>query len=368
MMTYPSRLSGRVPPPQTPPPQTPPPRKQKTHVTSPIFSDDFSDMPEYVPTTRTRRAGQIRGRDGVEELAQIVGSAKFRDIKRSANFMPGQFYIWNDAEKGGNKKYWGGYQDVDDDGLAHEFVVRRGGSTGPMIAVNGYTTKRSDWAARRAFFEEYPNRKQRKDKTVRSYMQEEYYKPHYNGMVIDGWELEPGSERDEFRDEEWKRYRKYTPKNLSPYQAVNKYIVQPALDQYLAAMKMTKTQYLAMYGGVGALSRLASEIYFSLVKAPVTAYLVNKKLYHDLERDFLALRGGEKYRENCLNYEAELDKYVFSRKSVKDLVSRYVGNIVLPQAKTLIKAYASKIDGDHLSDSPAPIPSPQIDDVDDDSM
>ena len=122
------------------------------------------------------------------------------------------------------------------------------------------------------------------------------------------------------------------------------------------------------YTGIGALSRLASEIYFSLVKAPVTAYLVNKKLYHDLERDFLALRGGEEYRENCPNYEAELDKYVFSRKSVKDLVSRYVGNIVLPQAETLIKAYASKIDGDHLSDSPAPIQSPQIDDVDDDSM
>ena len=121
--TYPSRLRR-----ETPPPQTPPPRTQRTSVTSPIVSDDFSDIPPYVPTTRTR-VGQIRGRDGVEELAQIVGSAKFRNIKRSANFMPGQFYIWNDAENGGNKKYWGGYQDVDDDGLAHEFVVRRGGST-----------------------------------------------------------------------------------------------------------------------------------------------------------------------------------------------------------------------------------------------
>ena len=50
--------------------------------------------------------------------------------------MPGQFDLWNAKETGGNKQYWGGYQDVDGDGLAHEFVVRRGDETGQMIAVN----------------------------------------------------------------------------------------------------------------------------------------------------------------------------------------------------------------------------------------
>ena len=78
--------------------QTPIPVR-KPRVTSPLReSDDFSDMPAYVPATRRQRVGQLRKRDGVEELARIVGSDKFRDIKRSSNFMPGQFYIWNDAE------------------------------------------------------------------------------------------------------------------------------------------------------------------------------------------------------------------------------------------------------------------------------
>ena len=267
---------------------------RRPRVTSPLQeSDDFSDMPAYVPATRRRRVGQLRKREGVEELAQIVGSNMFRDIKRSANFMPGQFRIWNDAENGGNGKYWGGYQDVDGDKRAHEFVVRRGGSDGPMIAVNGYTTKQSDWAARKEFFETYPKRADRKGKTVKSFMIDDYYVPHYNGMEIDGWGIQPGSTDDVFKDPDWDRYKKYTPKNLSPYQAVNKYIVQPALAKYLAARNMTKTQYLAAYGGVGALSKLASDIYDSLVKAPIEAYLENKGVRQQLERDFLVLKGGD---------------------------------------------------------------------------
>ena len=331
---------------------------RKPRVTSPLreSEDDFSDMPAYVPITHAPRVGKLRKRKGVEELAQIVGSNMFRDITRSSNFMPGQFELWNNAANGGNKKYWGGYEDLDGDDIAHEFVVRRGGIKGPVIAVNGYTTKQSDWGARKLYYETYPKRVDRKGKTVKSFMRDEYYEPHYNGMTIDGWGIQPGDATDEFKAEEWKRYKKYTPKNLSPYQAVNKYIVQPALDQYLAAMNMTKTQYLAMYGGVGALSRLASEIYFSIVKAPVDAYLEHKGVRQKLERDFLDLKGGDTYLEDP-DCPTEFEKYIFSRKSVKDLVVRYVRGRVLPNAKTLITALATKIEGDHLKD-PTPIPSP----------
>ena len=336
---------------------------RKPRVTSPLgeSEDDFRDMPAYVPETRRRRVGQIRGRVGVDELAQIVGSARFRDIKRSSNFLPGAFYDWNSKQPEG--KYWGGFQDVDDDGLKHEFVVRRGGSTGPMIAVNGYTTKQSDWGPRKLYYETYPKREQRKGKTLKSFMRDEYYEPHYNGMTIDGWGIQPGSADDEFKDQEWNRYKKYTPKNLSPYQAVNKYIVQPALDRYLAARHMTKKQYLDQfkgedgYSGIGALSRLASEIYFSVVKAPVEAYLEHKGVRQQLERDFLALKGGDAYLEDP-DCPAEFQKYIFSRKSVKDLVASYVREQVLPSAETLITKLATQIEGDHLKD-PTPIPSPQ---------
>ena len=226
-----------------------------------------------------------------------------------------------------------------------------------MIAVNGYTTKQSDWPARRAFFETHPKRADRKGKTVKSFMIDDYYVPHYDGMVIDGWNIQPGSTDDTFKDPEWNRYKKYTPKNLSPYQAVNKYIVQPALAQYLAARNMTKTQYLASYGGVGALSRLASDIYYSLVKAPIDAYLENKGIRQQLERDFLDLKGGDQYLEDP-NCPAEFEKYIFSRKSVKDFVARYVSGRVLPNAETLINTLATKIEGDHLKE-PTSIPSPQ---------
>ena len=227
-------------------------RKRK-HVVSPLRasrgSDDFDDMPEYVRSVRKPRVGKLRGRYGINELAQIVGSRAYRDINRSGKFMPGQFQIWNDSENGGNGKYWGGYQDADGDGLAHEFVVRRGTATGPMIAVNGYTTKQSDWAGRKAFYEAYPKRADRKGKTVKSYMQEEYYVPTYDGMQIKEWGIQPGSGDDEFAGEEWNRYKKYTPKELTPYQAVNKYIVMPALEAHLAEINMTRnTPYITAQG------------------------------------------------------------------------------------------------------------------------
>ena len=151
---------------------SPSPEKRRTQG-SPLRKgfdkNDFSDMPEYVAPIRAYRSGKLRGRYGIEEIAQIVGSKRYRDIKRSGNFMPGQFDIWNEKEKGGNRKYWGGYQDVDGDGLEHEFVVRRGDKHGPMVAVNGYTTKQSDWGARRLFYEAYPTRKLRSEKTAKKY-------------------------------------------------------------------------------------------------------------------------------------------------------------------------------------------------------
>ena len=334
-------------------PSTPSPILRKRRVvTSPlresIESDNFDDMPEYVRSVRKPRVGKLRGRYGINELAQLVGSKAYRDINRSGKFMPGQFEIWNASETGGNNKYWGGYEDADGDGLAHEFVVRRGTETGPMIAVNGYTTKRSDWAGRKAFYEAYPNRSERKGKTVKSFMRDEYYVPTYDGMQIKEWTIKPGSEDDEFAAAEWNRYKKYTPKELSPYQAVNKYIVMPALELHLGELKMSKKEYLSSYGGVGVLSRLASDIYYSLVKGPVWAYLDSKGALQELEKVFLDNKPNN-YVERP-TYAAEFEKYVFNRKDVRNLVKEYVNDNVLPKAGDLISHYSALIEGDHLKD------------------
>ena len=341
---------------------SPSPIQRKKQYSSPLRSsrdsDDFDDMPEYEPIVPAPRAGP-RGRYGIKEIAQIVGSKNYRDIKRSGNFMPGQFEIWNAKETGGNNQYWGDYQDVDGDGLAHEFVVRRGDETGPMIAVNGYTTKRSDWPARRKFYEAYPNRSDRKGKTVKTYMRDEYYKPTYDPMTgkITEWKIKPGSDQDEFKeDKQWKRYNKYTPRKMSPYQSINKYIFMPALKLYLANINMTQKEYLKQYGGVAVLSRLLSEIYYNLVKGPIWAYLDNKGVLSELETEFVEKKGIDAVDID----PAEFEKFVFSKKAVRKVVKTYVREKILPNTGDLVEAYADQIEGDHLKET-TPMPSIDVD-------
>ena len=310
--------------------------------------DDFSDMPEFVPHTYVvDRASNNRGRVGVEELAQIVGSKRFRDVKRSANFMPGQFELWNKNKKGGNHRYWGGYQDLDDDGI-NEFVVRRGkDNTGPLIAVNGYTTKRSDWGARELYYQDNPTRESRsKNGPLKKYMHK-FYGPTYDKKTgkITEWGIEPGSEADPLHNKMYDRYIKYTPKNLSPYQAVNKYIVQPALELYLGKQGIDKKTYLAKNKGVGALSRLASAIYEELVKAPIKAYLVNLGKYQEYSNEFQ-----KRHDPEDPNYAVDLEKYVFNKKEVKNVVMEYVVKSVLSDADNLVVEYAERIKGDELRD------------------
>ena len=123
----------------------------------------------------------------------------------------------------------------------------------------------------------------------------------------------------------------------------------PALEAHLAEINMTKKEYLSSYGGVGVLSRLASDIYYSLVKAQVLAYLDNKGALQELEKAFLENKPKNYELENP-NYAAEFEKYVFGKKNVRDLVKAYVRDSVLPNATELITKYAAMIEGDHLKD------------------
>lgn len=77
---------------------------------------------------------KLRGRKAADNLFQIAGSKYKRDIVRRNNFMPGQFQLWNKNPKGGNNKYYGSMEDYDNDKIPHEFVVRRGGRNGPVVA------------------------------------------------------------------------------------------------------------------------------------------------------------------------------------------------------------------------------------------
>ena len=93
------------------------------------------------------------------------------------------------------------------------------------------------------------------------------------------------------------------------------------------------------------LSRLLSEIYGEIVKGPVSAYLQNKGYLDEFEHDFVDKKG---YDAEDPRFAAEFDKYVFSKKAVRDLVKSHYLKNVQPQIDFLIAQYAERIDGDKL--------------------
>lgn len=317
--------------------------------------DDFVPIPKYqlIGKNVGRRPGKLRGRVGVEELAQIVGSRNYRDVKRSANFMPGQFELWNKNEKGGNGKYWGGYQDVDDDGI-NEFVVRRGeDNTGPMIAVNGYTTKRSDWGARELYYQDNPTKALRSENgPLKKYMHK-FYGPTYDKKTgkITEWGIKPGSDEDPLHNKMYDRYIKYTPKNLSPYQAFQKYVVTPALDSYLSRNSKTREEFFAEYG-VGGLSQITSNVYQRLVKDVIFASLGDD--LKEIAKVYIANRqvNDPTYGANQQVLNRDLFAYVFTRKDVKAMTSQLVYNILAKPDAYIAKAI--EIIAASLAESAAP--------------
>lgn len=323
--------------------------------------EDLSDIPEFI--SKPKRAfgarGQYRGRVGIDELAQIVGSKRYRNIKRSGNFMPGQFELWNARETGGNGKYWGGYQDADHDGLAHEFVVRRNDENGPMIAVNGYTTGRSDWIARKAFFEKYPNRADRKDKTPKSFMQEEFYAPERDkyGRVIK-WAIEPGSDKDPYHYRQYEQYNRYIPpKKISPFNVFRTYITMVAINKYLASIGITMKEFVKQ-NGVGVLSSMNSDLYYYMVKGPIKAKLQEgadgQSLYHELEQQFIEGKQDPEYNAEAPTFEVDFEKWLFNKKDVKNLVKRWVrqlidgGDTTIETATNLVKEMLKESNDDDL--------------------
>ena len=113
------------------------------------------DVPNPIKYKRLMKHG-VRVRDGLPGIFNAVGSKYNRDIVRRNHFMSQPaFDAWN--EQRGNK-YWAGLQDYDGDGIDTEFVVRRKDAKGDVVAVNGYTTKLSDWDAKRAYYEKFPTR------------------------------------------------------------------------------------------------------------------------------------------------------------------------------------------------------------------
>lgn len=289
------------------------------------------------PKTRVERRGILRGRVGVKDgLFDLVSSKQSRDIIRRNNFMPGQFKHWieSEKEKGRNPNLWGGYQDRDNDGIA-EFVVRRGGEEGPEVAVNGYTTKKSDWLVRRDYYDANPTREQRKGKHLRDWVHDEY-NPQYadDGMTLKSFE----------EQEKWdhKGYNSYKPKNISPYQAFGKYIVFPTLQEVflqLARNNPERAKYVRKVIANELKQRALESYYLSIIYNGIVKYNINGSIvkagaWDSYVNDFMTLRASKDYKQEDFSDTSteafkEFEKWLYSKADVKSLVKDYVGDLIV---------------------------------------
>ena len=130
---------------------------------------------------------------GMEHLKMVAGSKLARDFRRRPHFM-GQnaFDAWQQVhDKKG--RYFAEETDIDGDD-EDDFVVRKtrrvydraskswkdavdreGNPIRDLVAVNGWTTVKSDYKERKQFINEYPTAKDRKGKSFTKFIHSKYY-------------------------------------------------------------------------------------------------------------------------------------------------------------------------------------------------
>lgn len=313
--------------------------------------------PQYRKERRPRFAAAPSNRwlagetPGVEELIPIVGSKGQRDIKRSVNFMPGAFNEWNDKQPKG--RYWGGFQDVDHDGLADEFVVRRGGSQGNIIAINGYTTKRSDWPMRSLYYDRYPTRELRKELPVSNRMKrglEKYYGPDFQGgLAAQTWRIEPGSEDDPRTawGKVWEKIR-YPQSSMSAYQGYIKYIAQPMIKQYAKELagpeakdEDVEAEYKSIYSGQGVseMSKFIAEMYNQSVRDQVIIdFMKDDDMIYKFETYMRKRMPSFQYDSDNETHNNAFMKWLSTQKAVKDEIkSKFVSYLQNKTSFTLLQ-------------------------------
>ena len=212
-------------------------------------------------------------------LKNVVSSKNARDIVRSVNFMPGQFDLWNANKKGGNNKYKGSFQDLDGDEIA-EYVVTRDGK---IVAINGYTTKRSDFPFKAEYYRTHPTSDDRKREKYNEFLNK-YYGPEYSqdGSAITRWQgIDPTTE--EFK-KKFKLHNTHQPRPLSTYQAFSKYIMKEACKaafKKLGDNKEEKIKIARKIAGVALQQKMVEAFLTKIIYTSVVRVKIEEKLQED---------------------------------------------------------------------------------------
>ena len=298
------------------------------------------------PPKMMRRGGSrdVDTHEDIEALMSVVGSKNARDITRKNHFMSkAAFDEWNAKQPEG--KYWADYYDVDDDGT-EEFVVRGKDQDGPLVAVNGYTTKKSDWAVRRDYYEAYPKIGTRPTGGIGAFAKELYGEEYDNY----GYPTDAYLERIKEAQKAHPGYSIRGGGSTSPYNIFVKRIVAGAMTQHKNELGVTDEEYKTIMKaiearkGKGWLLRLAGELWTKWVKKPILEELEKskalkgwKQLYHS---------NNPKLADTAKDNE-KFEKWLFNRKEIKAAVKDFVKFMFVTESEEftqVVDAFAYEID------------------------
>ena len=283
-------------------------------------------------------------------LKNLVSSRQARDIVRSANFMPGQFGLWNAKPTGGNNRFQGDFEDLDEDGI-DEFVVRRDGK---IVAVNGYTTKASDFPFKGAYYQTHPTPQRRKEQSYRKFLNDEYYAPEYNDdmSAITAWGGEDPT-TEEFR-RKYKKHTTHAPTKFSPYRAFAQLIVAPACKAAFRQVagnnaekaKLARSIAIDLSGKKAYEATMASKFYDTNVKIPFLNSIRDQ--LPALRQDFASMkrRSNSEYVVDWTDGSLctkQFEQWLFNKAAVKERIKAYVHDMLSTQREQFITDVKNKI-------------------------
>lgn len=277
-----------------------------------------------------------RGRKGADELYKIVSSKMARDINRKADWTAEvPFAAWNkkDIERNdGVQRYYGRLEDYDDDGIRNEFVIRKGSSSGPVVAVNGYTTSKSDYPWRRDYYNHYPTKEERKNVSMQDFIDNKYgatYKD--DNMTVASYRLDPEEDRDTKWILDHKGYTNPVPRNKTPYRVftdiIHKLIGDIILNDYAGgdvdeSKKVRKELALKSGSGMGFASILCSIFYDAYIIQPIYDVLNTRGLMAQYVEAFEKLKQrtkpGFKFNPQDNKMNEKFNAWLRSRKEFKE--------------------------------------------------
>ena len=280
--------------------------KRKAHYAP--FAETYKDYKNPLSPPENRHYGF----DVSPYLAGVVGSRANRDIYiKNAWQSANAFNEWKNKYPEARADYEWIEADMDKDGIDETGVKRNG----RIIAINGYTTRRSEYPYRKDYYNQYPTRELRKENKIAQYW--ERYDPELKPNDLSAtWHV-----KQEELDR--KHIRKILKETVSPYQHFVKVIAKPAFDTARAEFANkyikdeSKREFLSVPGIL--FTRLCSQAWDTFIIAPIrkqkegvedwlkSKFAQIKSLHPDLndavakERAWTALKNNKQFKEDVEN-------------------------------------------------------------------